>query len=136
MRLLKEEDLRWLTARGANTDAGRENGQLNRPVLVYPNDEYITMKQARSNLGAISVIIKSFPTRLEATAFEDRLQVLLNEYPLGHRLHRHVARGQHIDNEFPNPITHVFLTAIPIVPGTLQYDTVTTATNVVLKIVH
>jgi hypothetical protein len=136
MRLLKEEDLRWLTARGANTDAGRENGQRNRPVLVYPNDKHIKMKEARINLGAISVIIKSFATRFEATGFEDRLQVLLNGYPLGHRLHRAVAMGQHIDDVFPNPITHVFLTAIPIVPGTLQYDTVTTATNVVLKIVH
>ena len=128
--------MRWLTQRGANTDAGRDLGQRNRPVLRYADDTLIKMKEARKDLGAISEFIKSFPTRFEATGFEDRLQTCINGYPLGHRLHRHVAMGEHIDDEFPNPICRVFITAIPIVPGTLEYATVTTATNVVLQIVH
>jgi hypothetical protein len=84
----------------------------------------------------ISQFIKTFPTRLEATMFEDRLQTKINHYHLGHRLHRFVAMGRHIDDEILNPTCHVFITAIPILPHTLQLETVTTATNVDLKIVR
>jgi len=133
---LNDEDLRWLTERGANTAAGRDRGQRNRPVLQYADGRFIKESEARTDLGAISEFIKDFPTRLEATTFEDRLQTRINDYQLGHRLHRAVAKGRHIDDEFPNPRTRVFITAIPIVPGTLQYDTVTTATNVDLQIVQ
>jgi len=128
--------LRWLTRRGANTDAGQHRGQRNRPVLMHADDTLIKESEARNNLGAISQFIKTFPTRLEATMFEERLQRSINHYHLGHRLHRFVAMGRHIDDEFLNPTCRVFITAIPILPHTLQRETVTTATNVDLKIVR
>jgi hypothetical protein len=53
-RALKEEDLRWMTARGAQDQRVSRSGRVvykgsrrNRPVLVRLDGKCITMKEAR-----------------------------------------------------------------------------------------
>jgi hypothetical protein len=62
-RALKEEDLRWLTKRGAQDQRASRSGRVvhtgrtNRPVLVRPDGTCITTKEAKENFGAKSVVI-------------------------------------------------------------------------------
>ena len=74
-----------------------------------------------------------------ACGLEDRLQVAINHYQLGHRLHRHVAKGQQVDgtdNRETNPkfLCHCFIAVIPIQHATLTRETVTTKSGVALII--
>ena len=130
--------MRWLTERAANV-AGPYTGRKNRPVLMHADGRFVTMKEAREDLRATSVILHSFRTRLNACGLEDRLQRAINDYQLGHRLHRHVAKGQHVDGEDnceTNPafLCHCFIAVIPIQSATLTRETVTTQSGVQLKI--
>ena len=77
------------------------------------------MGQGRRDYGATSMILHSFATRLDACNLEDNLQLQLDTYPLGHRLHRHVAMGSNVDgtdSRLTNPdyLVHVFVTVFPI----------------------
>jgi hypothetical protein len=64
-RLLRFEDLRWLTARGANQmhlskglATGSSSSRRNRPVLTWKNGDNITESQARGRLGFTSFVVQ------------------------------------------------------------------------------
>ena len=64
-RLLHLEDLRWLTARGANQmhlskglATGSSSSRRNRPVLTWEDGDNITMTQARDDLGFKSFVVQ------------------------------------------------------------------------------
>jgi hypothetical protein len=106
-RQLCEEDLRWLTKRGANTEAGKKNGQLNRPVLQRINDDVITMNEARTVFGFQSMEVYTSNCMTNVCDVEDAMQDFLqNEFldphqedktkrglKLGRRFWRCVAKG-------------------------------------------
>jgi hypothetical protein len=100
-RALKQEDLRFLTERGAQDQRGSRSGLVvykgrrNRPVLVNPNTgKSTTMKEARGDFGAPSVVISNSCLRLNETSLEGALQTELQPKRLGlERLHRHCAMG-------------------------------------------
>ena len=109
-RSLPQEDLRFLTTRGANQMhlTNPKKGKRNRPVLRWCNGAYITMKEARE-LGFISLILWTGTFRKDATAIEEGLQRHYNTLPLGDRLWRSVAKGAKISDELSNlRIYHVF----------------------------
>jgi hypothetical protein len=64
-------------------------------VLVNPNTgTSITMKEARGDFGALSVVISNSRLRLNETSLEDALQTELQPKRLGlKRLHRHRVMG-------------------------------------------
>ena len=64
-RFLHLEDLRWLTARGANQmhlskglATGSSSSRRNRPVLTWEDGDNITMTQARDDLGFKSFVVQ------------------------------------------------------------------------------
>ena len=97
---LKEEDLRWMTARGAQDQGVSRSGRVvykgsrrNRPVLLRLDGTCITMGEARYKFGAKSVVISSSRLRLNETDLEDALQTELQPERLGlERLHAHTHR--------------------------------------------
>ena len=95
MRQLPLEDLRWITARGANLPEGMiYEGQRNRPVLLWNDGRNITEKQARSE-GFESQIVFESAYLIDASRVEDAIQARFQHLPLGtHRLWRHVAMGR------------------------------------------
>jgi hypothetical protein len=99
-RALKEEDLRWLTERGAQDQRASRSGLVvykgrrNRPVLLKPDGKCIIMGEARSQFGAKSVVISRSRLRLNETDLKDALQTKLQPELLGlERLHRYPAMG-------------------------------------------
>ena len=93
-RTLEEEALRWLTARG------KTGGGTNRPVLVHPNGENITMKTAEDDFGFQSQFLYKNSLLLNASLLEDCLQENFNDLVLGSRkLWRCVAKGKSSDKE-------------------------------------
>jgi hypothetical protein len=88
-RALKEEDLRWMTERGAQDQGVTRSGLVlykgrrNRPVLLNENGTCITMGEARSKFGAKSVEISHSRLRLNETDLEDALQTKLQPKLLG-----------------------------------------------------
>jgi hypothetical protein len=106
-RQLYQEDLRWLTKRGANTVAGKENGQCNRPVLQRMNDDVITMNEACTAFGFQSIVVYTSNCMINVCNVEDAMQDFLqNEFvdpqqedktkkglKLGRRFWRYVAKG-------------------------------------------
>ncbi len=98
---VKLEDLRWLTARGANLSEGETyTGRRNRPVLLWPDDRVrvsniITMKEAREDIGFHSQVVYEAGALIDASRVEDEIQTRFQSLPLGRkRLWRHVAMGR------------------------------------------
>jgi len=98
-RSLKEEGLRWLTARG------KLGGGSNRPVLVHSDHtvespNLLTMKTAEEDFGFKSQILYETTLLINASAMEDKLQDYFLYLPLGtRRLWRCVAKGQSSDKD-------------------------------------
>jgi hypothetical protein len=126
-RALTEEDLRWLTERGAQdqgvTRSGlvRYKGRRNRPVLLNEDGTCITMGEARSEYGAKSVFISRSRLRLNETDLEDALQTKLQPELLGlERLHRYTAMGDKQaakaseEMKDPNFLAKAFMTCLPV----------------------
>ena len=117
-RSLGEEALRWLTRRGSNNDNYQEQGQRNRPVWRWENDDIIGMKDATDELGAKSFFVYYSPLRLAACYVEDGIQSALNLKPLGIRLHRAIAKGRKKEDDDResnrNFLCKVFFTIFPI----------------------
>ena len=104
---LHQEDLRWLTKRGANTKAGRENGQRNQPVLQRTNGDVITDSEAHTEFSFKSMEVYTSNCMSNVCYVEDAMQYILqNEFvdphredktkmglKLGRRFWRHVAMG-------------------------------------------
>jgi hypothetical protein len=127
-RALKEEDLRWLTQRGAQDQRASRSGRAvytgsrrNRPVLVRPDGTCITMGEARGTFGAKSVVISYSRLRLNETSLEDALQTELQPKRLGlERLHRHPAMGAKLaakaaeEMRDPNFLAKTSMTCLPV----------------------
>jgi hypothetical protein len=126
-RSLKEEDLRWLTKRGAQDQGFNRSGLVvykgrrNRPVLLNEDGKGITMGEARSEFGAKSVFISYSRLRLNETDLEDALQNKLQPKLLGlQRLHRHVAMGDKQaakateERKDPNFLAKTLMTCLPV----------------------
>jgi hypothetical protein len=126
-RALTEEDLRWLTKRGAQDQRGSRSGlvvytgQRTRPVLLKTDGKVITMKEARSQFGAKSVVISYSRLRLNETDLEDALQTKLQPKLLGlERLHRYVDMGAKNaakateEMKDPNFLAKTFMTCLPV----------------------
>jgi hypothetical protein len=126
-RALREEDLRWLTARGAQDQGVTRSGlvlykgRTNRPVLLNENGTCITMGEARSKFGAKSVEISHSRLRLNETDLEDALQTKLQLKLLGlQRLHRHAAMGAKLaakaaeEMEDPDFLVKTSMTCLPV----------------------
>jgi hypothetical protein len=126
-RALKEEDLRWLTKRGAQDQGVNRSGlvvykgQRNRPVLLKQDGKGITMGEARSQFGAKSVVISYSRLRLNETGLEDALQTKLQPELLGlERLHRYVAMGAKLaakaaeEMKDPDFLAKAFMTCLPV----------------------
>jgi hypothetical protein len=100
-RTIKEEDLRWMTARGAQDQRASRSGRVvytgsrrNRPVLVRLDGTCITMGEARRTFRAKSVVISHSRLWYNEISLEDALQTELQPNRLGlERLHRHPAMG-------------------------------------------
>ena len=90
-RKLREEDLRWLSTRGAL------GGGTNRPTLEWsvPRGErtHITMSEAREELGFKSCVLHEDFLKVNTTAIEDLLQRKCHDLGLPRRLHRRVGAG-------------------------------------------
>ena len=99
-RELNIEDLRFVTARGANQlhRLHPKKGARNRPVLRWANGSAITMKEARQ-LGFASEVLWTGVFIKDATAIEEILQRHYNNLPLGERLWRCVAKGDKRSDE-------------------------------------
>ena len=90
-----------MTERGAQDQRGSRSGlvvytgQRSCPVLVNPNTgTSITMKEARGDFGALSVVISNSRLRLNETSLEDALQTPIQPERLGlGRLHRNPTMG-------------------------------------------
>ncbi|MDA9686960.1 hypothetical protein N9U05_00545 [bacterium] len=127
-RALKEEDLRWITERGAQDQGVTRSGLVlykgrrSRPVLLtYENGTRITMGEARSEYGAKSVVISYSRLRLNETDLEDALQTKLQPKLLGlERLHRHAAMGAKLaakaaeEMEDPDFLVKTSMTCLPV----------------------
>jgi hypothetical protein len=127
-RALKEEDLRWLTERGAQDQGNSRSGLVvykgrrNRPVLLKEEGKCITpMGEARRHYGAKSVVISNSRLRLNETNLEDALQRKLHPTRLGpQRLHRHVAMGDKQaakateERKDPDFLAKTFMTCLPV----------------------
>ena len=86
-----------------------------------PDGKCITMKEARSQFGAKSVVISYSRLRLNETDLEDALQAKLQPELLGlERLHRHVAMGaKHAakaaeEMKDPNFLAKTSMTCLPV----------------------
>ena len=93
-RKLREEDLRWLSTRGAL------GGGTNRPTLEWsvPRGErgertHITMSEAREELDFKSCVLHEDLLKVNTTAIEDLLQSKCDDLGLPRRLHRRVGAG-------------------------------------------
>ena len=95
MRHLEEEDLRWLTVRGAHLPDGTSyNGQCNRPILLWNHGKSITMKEARTGGFHVQAVYESSDL-IDASKVENATKCMFQHLPLGtHRLWRCVAEGQ------------------------------------------
>ena len=115
---VRNESLRWLTARGSTPYRGGKkmvqeninrpvnrpvNRRRNRPVLISADGEFITMRTARSELDFSEIVVYGYGSKygdcqikLNCSLIEDALQHhFQNELklPLGVRLWRHIAKG-------------------------------------------
>jgi hypothetical protein len=83
----EQEDLRWLTTRGADLAPGvKYMGKRNRPVIRYADHTIVRMDQARTDFHFKSIVVYSSPCQLNALDVEAKIQRLLHELPLGIRL--------------------------------------------------
>jgi hypothetical protein len=119
-RSLADEDLRWLTTRGAaHADADGEYtinpGKRNRPVLLWPDDATITMGKARSELGFTSHEVYASTLKYNARMVENALQQRYQHLDLGHRLWRCVDKGSKYDKEVDGKLHKVFITYSPLI---------------------
>ena len=96
MQELTREDLRFLTARGANIpDNQAYKGKRNRPVIVKEGGRTIKMKEAREEYGFRSQVVFESAILLDASRVEDALQTKFHNLPLGYRrLWRRIAKGK------------------------------------------
>mgnify|MGYP000173662483 CR=1 FL=1 len=115
-RALKEEDLRWITARGAAKFG--DDGEIiegteklkNRPVLVRDNDKNVTMKEARDEFGFRSIVVYENQLHCNASRIEDKLQGRYQALPLGcPRLWRCRGKGAKYSEE-EDQVHKVFIT--------------------------
>ena len=88
-RCLEQEDLRWLTARGAaefddNGDVvpGTEH-KKNRPALLWADKSNIKMDEARKILEFRSFVVYTNAIKANATRIEDLLQTRSQGLPFG-----------------------------------------------------
>ena len=91
---LREEDLRWLTARGDLA------GGANRPTLEWSEPRgkkaqrtNIWASEARKELGFKSCVLHEDVLKVNTTAIEDMLQSKCHALGLPRRLHRRVGAG-------------------------------------------
>ena len=120
-RSLADEDLRWLTTRGAaHADADGEYtinpGKRNNPVLLWLDDATITMGEARSELGFTSHEVYASTLKYNARMVENALQQRYQHLDLGHRLWRCADMGSKYDKEVDLGKVHkVFITYSPLI---------------------
>ena len=116
-RCLEDESLRFLTMRGCNLqnpDGTYINtGQLNRPVLLWPNGSVIKMTEAQTELGFRFVEVYSSTLMMNARYVEKALQERYQHLPLGQRLWRCADMGKKYDKEIDGKLHKVFLTFSP-----------------------
>ena len=106
-RKLEEEDLRWLTKRGANMmHTEKKSKARNRPVIQHQDGEVIKMKEAREVFGFKSMVVYESKCKKNVCDVEDAMQAYLHDefidphhqdgtkgLKLGRRFWRHVAMG-------------------------------------------
>ena len=114
-RSLADEDLRWLTTRGAaHADADGEYtinpGKRNNPVLLWLDDATITMGEARSELGFTSHEVYASTLKYNARMVEKALQLRYQHLQLGQRLWRCPDKGSKFDQEVDDKVHKVFIT--------------------------
>jgi hypothetical protein len=98
-RLIEEEWLRWLTARGA------------RPTLLWTNGSFITMGDAETELEFERVEVYSSLWKINARGVEAALQKRFQHLPIGQRLWRDADKGAKFDTPSDAGKIHkVFLT--------------------------
>jgi hypothetical protein len=125
-RHIDDEYLRWLTTRG--TAELEEDGSIiagsetrNRPVLLWPDDGIITMKQATQQLDFQYIEIYSSTLKLNARRVEKALQQRFQYLPLGVRLWRAPDKGAKYDRDDDARKVHkVFVTFSPRVAQMLR----------------
>jgi len=76
---VKDEDLRWLTARGLMKSDGTFSGAKNRPVLVWKDGRQITMKEGRDKLEFKTEIVFKDLMYYNAAQVEASLQRYFKE---------------------------------------------------------
>ena len=111
--ILKDEYLRWLTARGANVGDNRSTNSKNRPVLLWPDGKNITMKEAEDLLEAKAIQLHVSKVYINIKRLEDKLQSAIDDLRLGYRLHRHVAKGRQTGNG-EDRLVKLFVTVLPV----------------------
>ena len=113
-RQLHEEDLRFLTERGAHLPEGQTyKGRRNRPVLVKKDGNTIKMKEARNEFGFQSTIIFSTEHKFDAAMVEAEIQRRFQGKPLGwKKLWRCPGKGpkRHDCRVNANIYYHVYIT--------------------------
>jgi len=116
-RSLKDEALRWLTARGASAQA--EDGTFvdptkrNNPTLLWANGSLISMNEAQTHAGFVFFEIYSSTLMINARYVEKALQKRYQHLPLGLRLWRHPDKGKKYDKEVDGKLHKVFITCSP-----------------------
>ena len=112
---------RFMTPRGANEYKKLRNGKKvhsgnrNRPVYNWPDGTCITMGDAETHLGMVTEFVHYDRMKDNALRVEDALQTRMNAFPLGLRLHRHVAMGDKtVKPRSPSFLAKVFITTFPI----------------------
>mgnify|MGYP004294808473 CR=1 FL=1 len=124
-RKLEDEDLRFLTTRGAERydesgDFLDYDGSRNRPVLVWQNGNTITQVQATRILGFKFVELFASTLKINARRVEDALQRRFQRLPLGTRLWRQVDRGAKYDKALDGKVHKTFLTFSPLVDQAIR----------------
>ena len=125
-RALEEEAYGFLSKRGANTmHLGYWTGATNRAVLVPKGtsvngrSESVLSKAQRDAIGFTSVVVYENALKHNCVGVEEAIQRLIEKdgFPLGLRLHRHVAMGNKQDDLDkvlkPDYVCTVFLTSAP-----------------------
>ena len=110
-RLVKEEELGWITTRGyapVGKDGQRDytKRRKTKPILQWADGTNITMKQAREILGFRSITVFQSKLKYNARMVEDALQMKFMRLKKGHRrLWRCVDKGVKYDG--PEDANHV-----------------------------
>ena len=93
---VRDEDLRWLTARSIIKSDGTATSQTNRPVLVWKSGAPITMKEAREKLQFKTEIVFKDMMYFDSARVEAAVQTHYKEgqeLALGQRLWRVSGAG-------------------------------------------